>query len=426
MTTGAEHCRSYYAATVNDDTRYPALAGRHTADICVVGAGFTGLAAALPLAERGYSVVVVEAKRVGWGASGRNGGQLIAGIPGEQRLAAVLGVDSADVLWELRWRGHPLIAERIRRHSIECDLTWGYVDVAVKPAHMKVLHADLENLQRRNFPHEVRLLEREAVRELIGSRRYVGGLLNMGNGHLHPLNLCLGEARAARSLGVRIFENSPVVRIEHGARPRVHTQAGEVDAETVILAGGAYHDLEREHLDGLTLPFGSYILATKPLPEDLARAINPRDLAVCDANNVLDYYRMSPDRRLLFGGRCNYSGRETQSMKPVLLPRMLKIYPQLRDVAIGYEWGGRIDLVPNRAPLLGRIGANIYYAQGYTGHGVNTSHIAGEILADAIDGSLARLDVFERVHHWRLPFSRWLGRQAVSLGLMYYRLRDLL
>jgi glycine/D-amino acid oxidase-like deaminating enzyme len=426
MTPTAEHCRSWYAATLNDHTRYPALQGRHAVDVCVIGAGFTGLSAALSLAERGHSVAVVEANRVGWGASGRNGGQLIGGIPGEARLARRLGASFADMLWDLRWRGHAIIAERVRKHAIQCDLKWGYVDVAVKPAHVAGLHAEYENLQRRRFPHEVRLLSREEAAELLGTSYYVGGLLNMGNGHLHPLNLCLGEARAARELGVSIFEQSPVVTIAHGSRPRVVTAGGEVDAASVVLAGGAYHDLERRHLWGLTLPFGSYILATQPLPAEMARSINPRDLAVCDANNVLDYFRLAPDRRLLFGGRCNFSGRDSQSMKPVLLPRMLKIYPQLRDMPIEYEWGGRIDLVPNRVPLLGRIGTNVYYAQGYTGHGVNTSHVAGEILADAINGTMARLDVFGKVAHWRLPSGRWPGRAAVSLGLLYYRLRDLL
>jgi glycine/D-amino acid oxidase-like deaminating enzyme len=329
-------------------------------------------------------------------------------------------------LWDLRWRGHAIIADRIRRHAIECDLKWGYMDVAVKPAHMTALRADLENLQRRGFPHEVRLLGREELATLVGSTRYVGGLLNMGNGHLHPLNLCLGEARAAQALGVRIFEQSPVARIAHGNRPRVLTATGKVEAAAVVLAGGAYHELERRQLAGYTLPFGSYILATQPLPAEVARAMNPRDLAVCDANNVLDYYRLSPDRRLLFGGRCNFSGRESQSMRPVLRPRMLKIYPRLRDVPIEYEWGGRIDLVPNRVPIIGRIGANVWYAQGYTGHGLNTSHIAGEILAEAIDGTMSRFDVFGRVGHWRLPLGEWLGRRAVDLGILYYRLRDLL
>lgn len=426
MSPSDAHCRSWYVATANDHTCYPVLRGHHTADVCVIGAGFTGLAAALPLAERGYAVAVLEACRVGWGASGRNGGQLIGGIPGERRLAAALGANGADVVWELRWRGHAIITERIRKHAIQCDLRWGYLDVAVKPAHMKRLRSELENLQRRRFAHECRLLSREEVAWLVGSGRYVGGLLNMGNGHLHPLNLCLGEARAAQALGVRIFEQSPVIRIAHGDRPRVLTAEGEVSAATVVLAGGAYHRLERSHLSGYTLPLGSHILATRALPEEVARTINPRDLAVCDANNVLDYYRLSADRRLLFGGRCNYPRREPASMKPVLVPRMLKIYPRLRDVPIEYEWGGRIDLVPNRVPLIGRIGTNVWYAQGYTGHGVNTSHLAGEILAEAVGGTMERFDVFARVGHWRLPPGEWLGRRAVDLGMLYYRLRDLL
>ncbi len=422
----AEHCASYYAATANDDRVHPALAGRHTADVCVVGAGFTGLAAALTLAERGYSVAVVEANRVGWGASGRNGGQMI-GDPGcEARMGERLGGDFADVLWHLRWRGHEIIEERVRRYAIDCDLKRGYVDVAVKPRHLPDLRADYEHLQRRGFAHESNLLTRAEVADLLGTTAYLGGLTNLRNGHVHPLNLCLGEARAATALGARIFEQSPVVQIVHGRRARVVAALGEVEADAVLLAGDAYHRLESRRLSGLTFNAGSFIMATAPLPEAVVCRINPRALAVCDANYLLDYFRLSADGRLLFGGRCNYSGREPASIRRALLPRMLRLYPALRDVAIEYEWGGRVGVVPSRIPLLGRVSPNVYFAQGYSGNGVNMSHIAGEIIADAIGGTLTRLDMFERIKQRRVPLGRWGGDQLMALALVYYRLRDLL
>ncbi|MCW8845692.1 MAG: FAD-binding oxidoreductase [Gammaproteobacteria bacterium] len=419
-----EHCASYYAATANDQTRYATLAGGHKVDVCVVGAGFSGIATALTLSERGYKVAVVEANRVGWGASGRNGGQLIGGISGEHKLVAKYGDELADTLWAMRWRGHEIIHERVTKYAIQCDLKGGYLDVAIKPRHMRALEAEYGELQRRQFPHACRLVEKKQMAEVLGTDAYIGGLINHYNGHLHPLNLCKGEAAAAVALGAEIFEQSPVTRIEHASRPRVHTAGGHVEAEAVVLAGNAYHRLERTRLSGLVFPAGSYIVATEPLHEDLARQINPLDLAVCDPNAVLDYFRLSADRRLLFGGRCNYSGREPADIKGSIVPRMLKILPQLKGKRIDYAWGGNIGIVVNRIPLLGRVSPTVFYTQGYSGHGVNFTHVAGEIMADAVGGTMERLDLFEKIKHWRIPFGQAAGSQMVALGMLYYRLKD--
>ena len=421
-----EHCGSYYAATANTRTDYPPLEGLVKVDVCVVGAGFTGVATALTLAERGYSVAIIEANRVGWGASGRNGGQLIGGINGEHKLARQLGDGMADLLWDIHWRGHDIIHERVGQYGIKCDLKSGYIDVALKPRHLRNLQQQFETLERRNFPYDYRLLSREETRETVGSNAYLGGMINMRNGHLHPLNLCLGEARAAHDLGVKIFEQSPVIGLDHGARPVVKTESGQVQADTVVLAGNAYHALEPKSLSGLTFPAGSYIIATEPLPEALLKSINPLDLAICDLNEVVDYFRLSADGRLLFGGRCNYSGREPASIRASIFPRMIKIYPQLKDIRIDYEWGGKIGIVLNRIPLMSRIGNNVYYAQGYSGHGVNATHLFGEILADAIAGTMERFDVFDKVQHHRIPLGQWFGNQMLALGMLYYRMRDLL
>ncbi|UCG72724.1 MAG: FAD-binding oxidoreductase [Chromatiales bacterium] len=402
------------------------LQGRATADICVVGAGFTGVATALTLAERGHSVAVVEANRVGWGASGRNGGQVIGGISGESRLARRYGNDVAQALREMRWRGNDIISERVDKYVIACDLKPGYIDVAIKPRHMEALREQFDEYSACDFPCEFRLLSREETREVVGTDAYIGSMINMRNGHLHPLNLCIGEARAAAGLGVKIFEQSPVTGIVHGDKPRVVTAEGHVEASAVVLAGNAYHALERHHLSGLTFPAGSYIIATEPLPPDVVQSINPLDLAVCDLNNVLDYFRLSADRRLLFGGRCNYSGGEPRSIRATMLPRMLKIYPRLRDVRIDYEWGGKIGIVVNRIPVLGRIGGNVFYCQGYSGHGVSATHVAGEIMADAVTGTMERFDLFAKVKHWRIPLGQWFGNQVIALGMLYYRLKDIL
>lgn len=419
-----EHTTSYYAATVNEVTSYPALEGSHSADICVVGAGFTGVATALTLAEHGYSVALVEANRVGWGASGRNGGQLINGISGLSKIQKKHGDGIADMLWDLKWRGNDIVYERVEKYGIDCDLKSGFVETALKPRHLDYIEEYAAERERHNFPYRYEVWDKEKTRNELGTDAYIGGFVCYRDGHLHPLNLCIGEAKAANALGVQIFEQSPVTGIEHGERPIVSTASGQVQANAVVLAGNAYSLFEPKHLSNLVFPAGSYIIGTEPLPEAIAQEINRQDLAVCDQNEIVDYYRLSADRRLLYGGQCNYSGRDPVSIKASIVPRMLKIYPQLKDVRIDYEWGGKIGIVLNRIPAVGRINKNVYYCQGYSGHGVNASHIMGEIMADAIAGTMEKFDLFADIKHFRMPGSQWIGNQIIALGMLYYRLQD--
>jgi glycine/D-amino acid oxidase-like deaminating enzyme len=419
-----EHTRSYYAATVNEVTDYPVLAGKQSADVCVVGAGFTGVATALTLAERGYSVALVEANRIGWGASGRNGGQMINGMSGLAKIREKHGEGIDDVVWDIRWRGNDLIRERIEKYSIDCDLKDGYVEVATKQSQLSDIEWSAEQRERHNFPYRYEVWDREKTYSMLGTDIYHGGFACYRDGHLHPLNLCIGEARAAHGLGAQIFEQSPVTKIEHGARPRVRTESGYVEADAVILAGNAYSLLERKHLSNLVYPARSYIIGTEPLSKDVANEINPQDVAVCDMNNVVDYYRLSSDKRLLFGGACNYSGRDPASIKSYILPRMLKAYPQLKNVRIDFEWGGTIGVVLNRVLAVGRIHKNVYYSQGYSGHGVCATHVMGEIMADAVGGTMERYDLFAGLKPTRIPGSHWIGNQIIALGMLYYKLKD--
>ncbi|MDH3532041.1 MAG: FAD-binding oxidoreductase [Gammaproteobacteria bacterium] len=423
MTQAQPHTGSYYAASVNDVTDYAPLRGEQSADVCVIGAGFTGISTALHLAERGYNVHVVEANKVGWGASGRNGGQMIGGISGEQTIAKHLGKDVEDVFGELRWAGHEIIRERVQTYGIECDLKHGYLDVAIKERHVRDFAADRDRLEKAKFPYEVRLLSQEETRETIGTGAYIGALLNMANGHLHPLNLCIGEARAAESLGATIYEQSPVLDISHGKKPRVLTQHGSVTADTVVIAGNAYHALESKLRD-IMLPVNSFIIATEPLPAETVAAINPRDLAVCDPNFVLDYFRLSADKRLLFGGRCVYFGNDPEVIKKNLRPRLARIYPQFAHVNIDYAWGGTIGVPINRVPQLGHVAPNVVYCQGYSGHGVNVTHLAGRILADAIAGTMEQFDLFAKIKPVVIPGAHILRKPLVSLAMWYYRIRD--
>jgi len=423
MTQPQQHTGSYYAATVNDVTDFTPLQGSHTADVCVIGAGFTGISTALHLAERGYHVHVVEANKVGWGASGRNGGQMIGGISGEDKALQFHGKEKEGLLWEMRWAGNNIIRERIQTYGIECDLKYGYLDVAIKQRHVRSLRNEFDMLVKHDFPHEFKLLSKEETQSIIGTDAYIGALMNMGNGHVHPLNLCIGEARAAVSLGAKINEQSPVIKIEKQRKPMVISNNGSVTADFVVIAGNAYHLLERK-LRGFLLPVNSYIIATEPLSDELVESINPRDLAVCDPNYILHYFRLSADKRLLFGGRCNYSGNDPEIIKKNLIPRMLGIYPQLTNVNIDYAWGGTIGVTVNRLPQMGRLSPNIFYSQGYSGHGVNVTHLAGQIMADCIAGTFERFDIFENIKPVVLPGAHYFRNQIVALGMLLYKIRD--
>lgn len=419
-----EHTRSYYAATATELTAYPQLEGRVSADVCVIGGGFTGVATALTLAERGYSVALLEANRIGWGASGRNGGQLINGIGGLGKIQKKHGDGLDDTIWAMRWRGNEIIRERVRKYSIDCDLKDGYVEVARKPRQLADIAEAAEEREQRHFPYPYEIWNREKTCEMLGTDRFHGAFVCWRDGHLHPLNLCIGEARAAHQLGVRIFEQSPVVSIDHGRRPEVNTETGSVQADAVVLGGNAYSQLEPKHLSNLVFPAGSYIIATEPLAEKMVREINSADVAVCDLNSVVDYFRLTADRRLLYGGTCNYSGRDPSSIEAYIRPRMLRDYPQLEHARIDFEWGGKIGIVLNRIPAVGRINGNVYYCQGYSGHGVAGTHLMGEIVADAVCGNMEKFDLFAGMTHFRLPGSRWMGNQIIALGMMYYKLQD--
>lgn len=426
MRDSSEHTASYYAATRNDTADYPALLGAHRCDVVVVGAGFTGVSAALYLAERGYDVAMLESYRVGWGASGRNGGQLIDGFVEIEKIGKRFGLAAADMAYRMGLECRDIVVDRIEQHAIDCDLKLAYLDLALRTADMRKFEEELATKRRMNYPHDMRLIQAADLGEFIGSDRYVGGLVNAGNGHLHPLNLCIGEARAATNLGVTIFEQSRVTRIRHGQKPVVETANGSISADKVILAGNAYLGRTEPRLYGTVISAGSYIIATAPLTESMGRGVLPQDMACCDQRAALDYFRLSADRRLLFGGLCNYSGREPTDIAASLRPKMLKVFPQLGGVRIDYEWGGNIAISLNRVPQFGRIQGNTYYAQGYSGHGVAPTHLAGKMLADVVCGDSEQFDVFSRVRHMRMPGGKWFANPAMALGMLYYRLKEIL
>jgi glycine/D-amino acid oxidase-like deaminating enzyme len=422
MPFAQEHTSSYYAATVNEVTDYPRLKEDLRVDVCIIGGGFTGVSAALALAERSYNVCVLEANRIGWGASGRNGGQMIGGVSGENQL---LKKDPglADLMWEMGWRGHDIIRERVEHYDIDCDLKHGYVDVAIKPRHLREFEKAEAKLTRRNYPYEHGMMSRQETSDALGTDVYIGALKNMGNGHLHPLNLVIGEAQAAVSLGAVIYEQSAALKIDHGDAARVSTAEGSVTADFVLIAGNAYQMVEKS-LRSRFLPVRSFIIATEPLSDDLLDVINPHDLAVCDPNFLLEYFRLSADKRLLFGNRFRYLGEDPAVIAANHRPRMLRTYPQLKDVGIDYAWGGTIAVTINRVPQLGRIAPNVLYSNAYSGHGVNVTHLAGEVIADAISGTMERFDVLSSMPSARIPGVSMFGDTIVNLGVLWYGLKD--
>ena len=417
------HTSSYYAASANQHIDYEPLKGAIRADVCVIGAGFTGISTALHLAERGFNVHVVEANKVGWGASGRNGGQMIGGISGDSKMASALGVEGERILWDMGWAGNEIIRERVATYEIDCDLKSGYVDVAIKPRHIRDLETYYRLLEKYDFPHHYQILSKHETQDLLGTEAYIGALRNEGNGHVHPLNLCLGEAAAAVSLGATIYEQSPVLEIKRGEKATVITEEGSITADFVVLAGNAYHFLEPK-LRGILFPVNSFIIGSEPLSDALVDQINPQDLAVCDPNYILEYFRLSADKRLLFGGRFTYFGSDPEVIKQNLIPRMLKIYPQLANTKFDYGWGGTIGVSANRVPQMGRLAPNIIYSQGYSGHGVNVTHLAGKIMADTVCGTLEHFDIFAKIKPLWIPGQHLFRNQMVALGMMYYKLVD--
>ncbi|MHA7880269.1 MAG: NAD(P)/FAD-dependent oxidoreductase [Saccharospirillum sp.] len=420
-----EHPASYYLASRAYPDTYPWLESDLSVDVCVVGGGFGGVNTALELAERGYSVALVEGRRIGWGASGRNGGQLIQGIGhGLDKFAKVLGADGVQAVEAMGFEAVRIVRDRIKRYQIDCDLKLGYCDLALKPRQMRDLEALKRWFDAVGYEAKTELVSQHRMHEVVGSDRYVGGLIDWGSGHLHPLNLVTGEARAAARLGVQIFEQSLVTEVVPGEPATVRTEHGSVSADRVVLCGNAYVAGLNPVLAGKVLPAGSYVIATEPLPDKLWQRLLPQDMAVCDQNVALDYYRLSADKRLLFGGLCNYSGRDPKSIEGVLKPHMEKVFPELASVKIDYQWGGMIGIGANRYPQIGRLQANLYYAQAYAGHGLNVTHMAARVIAEHIHGESERLDLFERVKHITFPGGPKFRSPLLAAGMLYHRLKD--
>jgi gamma-glutamylputrescine oxidase len=422
-----EHAASYYAATAHPSPARPQHEGDVRADVCVVGAGIAGCSAALDLAVRGYRVVLLEARRIGWGASGRSGGQAIFGFGRSQKsIAAEVGLDDARRMWDVSVEALDLLRQRVKDHAIDCDLNWGHLHVATKQRQrgdLAELQQELAEIYGYRSP---RLLERAAVESLLATHYYCAGLYDPGSGHLHPLNYTLGLARAAEAAGVRIFESSAVTSILPGDPVRITTARGTVSANFAVLTRGGYVEGLRTAADWRVMPVGTYVVSTEPLGEQRIQELMRENCAVADVNFVLDYFRRSADHRLIFGGRVSYSGIDERDTGRATRARMIRVFPQLADVRLDHVWGGYVDITMNRAPDFGRLAPNVFYLQGFSGHGIAMAGMAGQLAAQAIAGHAERFDLFGRMPHRLFPGGRALRTPALVLGMLWYRLRDLL
>jgi gamma-glutamylputrescine oxidase len=417
---------SYYA---RDDAwaARGTLRGELTCDVAVLGGGIAGCSAALHLAKQGYKVALLEARRVGYGASGRSGGQTIFGLAvSQQKLEREVGREDARRLFDLSIEALDLTQSLIREYAIDCDYRPNHVHVAVKPRHVRELRQWARELHEDYGYSSVRLLNRDQLRDHVRSDRYLSGLLDARSGHLQPLKYTHGLASAAETAGAVIYENSEVLRYEDGREVRVHTAEGSVRCAHLVLCGNAYIGAVAPSLSRRILGVGTYIIATEPLDETRARSLLPSNAAVADINWILDYFRRSADNRLLFGGRVSYSSVQPPRLAESMRRRMVRVFPSLSDVKVANAWGGYLDITMSRAPDFGRLAPNVYYLQGFSGHGVALAGLAGKLAAEALAGTAERFDVFARIPHRDFPGGRLLRRPSLMLAMLYYRLRDVL
>lgn len=420
-----KHIASYYAASANRSPERPPLTGPNEVDVCVVGAGYSGLSTALHLVEKGYKVAILEGARVGWGASGRNGGQIVNGLNASlQTIKKRYGQDTATFVAGLVQEGGEIIRERIKTYDIQCDLKEKNVFTGLTKAHMKELEERKKLWESYGIKNQ-EMLDKNQLREHVNSDLYEGGLIDHTGAHMHPLNLALGEAAAFEKLGGTIYEMSMVTGVDTDAvEPVVTTTTGTMTCKTLVLCGNAYLGHVVPTLTSRVMPVSTQVMATEPLGDDLAHSLIPQDACVEDIRYILDYFRLSADKRMLFGGGTVYGGADPRDIKSKLQRNMNKVFPQLKTAKIDFAWSGNFALSFSRVPQMGRIGKNTYFAHGYSGHGVTGSHTFGRILSEAIDGDLTRFDVFENVPWYPFPGGRMFRVPYSMAGSWWYELRD--
>ena len=415
---------SYYAASAHPFAPLPVLEGAHRADLCVIGGGFTGLSTALSAAEAGLSVILLEAETIGFGASGRNGGQLIPGLRWSMReLAAAFGMERARAIFGLALAARDSVHLRIAKHRISCDLKPGHLEAAHKPAHFDEMCREVEFRRRELDDESLEIIQPADMERHVGTVHYHGGILDRQGGHFHPLNYVRGLAGAGLAAGVRMFEQSRVVRLDNDGRVEIATARGSVSAERAVVACDSWTGDVVPALGRYTVPIMNYNIATAPLGKEHAHALLPGDVAVADSRFVLNYYRLSADGRMIFGGGERYVQRPPADIGGFVRRHMEHLFPSLKGVPVDYGWGGAVNVTTNRLPHFGRFG-DCYFAHGFSGHGALLTTLAGELIVEALTGSSRRFDLFASLPHSRFPGGKLLQRPLATLGLLWYALRD--
>lgn len=419
------HTDSYYSATAIGVDQYPQLKGEHKTDVCIVGAGYTGLSAALHLAKKGYQVTLLEAEKIAWGASGRNGGHCGVGQRKDQEeLESMVGDDTAKQLWELSLEAVQTVEDLIAEHNIDCDLKRGILHVASKPKHAQWMQESVEHMRDKYQYQGMRYVDKAEVGQLVGSDSFHGGELDQTSLHLHPLNLALGLAKACVEVGVKIFENTRVEDYTGKDEITVAAGPGTVKAKFLLLACNGYLGKLERRMAGKIMPINNFMLATEPLGDELAAELIRNDTAVADTLFVINYWKLSGDNRLIFGGGENYSSQFPSDIKNFVRKYMLGIYPQLANTKIDYGWGGTLAITLNRMPHFGRLQPNILFAQGYSGHGVPTAIMGGKLLSEAVAGTAERFDVMANVPTKTFPGGTMLRYPGLVAGMLFYSIMD--
>ncbi len=419
------HVTSWYAASANQQLEFPPLEGAASADVCIIGGGYTGLSSAIHLRKLGYSVILLEANKIGWGASWRNGGQVGTGQRADQEtLEKLVGLDHARALWDLGLEAVDTVCSLIEEYSIDCELKTGNLHVASKAKEQPWLLEEVEHLRSVYGYDQIRYVPPEELADMTSGQGFHGGTLDAGARHLHPLNYALGLAGAAHALGAQLHEGSRVQSYTEGDKVLVRTDRGEISADFLVLGCNGYLEKLEPRTAGRIMPINNYMLATEPLPEDVARRLIRDDTSMSDSLFVIDYWKLSADNRLLFGGGESYTRRFPADIGSFVRKYMLRIYPELADTPIEYGWGGTLAITLNRMPDFGRLSPQVFYAHGYSGHGVPIATLAGKLLAEVISGTAERFDVMASVPSRQFPGGTLLRWPGLVAGMLFYSLRD--
>ena len=422
--TQGNYPQSWYSATAEPLNAFPNLKGSKKYDICIVGAGYTGLSSALHLSSLGYSVAVLDAHRVGFGASGRNGGQLGAGQRVNQdELVSKIGENNADKMWHLANDAVSTVKEIIKKNNIDCHIKPGIATLGFNSKEVKELHNYAEYLEKRYNYIGLELLGQEDCNTLCCSEKYTGGILDMNAAHLHPLRFIFGLAKAAVLAGTDIFEQSEVIKLVPGKVNRTITKVGEIQSDFVVLGCNGYLGNLEPKVAAKVMPINNFIIATEPLGERTEEVLT-KDIAVADTKFVVNYFRLSKDKRLLFGGGENYSYKFPKNITSTVLKPMLEIFPQLSNIKIDYAWGGTLGITRQRMPYFCRVTDTILSVSGYSGHGVGTATHAGKLISMAINGQQDGFNTMASIPIKSFPGGARYKTPLLVLAMSWYALRD--